>query len=66
MVVLLVVDDPRLADLPYNTCVVAAALVLHETVAEFVVMLLAVTFEIVVLLPLPLPLPPLPAVNRNV
>lgn len=55
------VDDPRLEVVPYITCDVADALVVHETVADVVVMLVAVTFEIVVLLP-----PPLAAVRRSV
>lgn len=65
-------DDPKLGVVPYITCVVAAALVLQSTIAEFVVMLVVSTFEIVVgvlpVPPLPLPVPlPLPAaVNRSV
>ena len=58
-----VVDDPSPDVVPYITCAVAVVLVVHDIVAEFVVIFDAATFEIVMLLP---PLPPVAAVSRSV
>jgi hypothetical protein len=67
MLELIVVLFGSVDEVPYFTCDVPATLVVHVTVAEFVVMFDAVTFEIEMPLP-PLPLvpPPPPDVSRSV